>query len=228
MTVKSPPVLLAVGDSIANGTGQVMCNIHSQSWALHVAQAAGWAFYKTAAGGATSSGIVDQQLRHIGGGYEVAALSMGANDVLTGLDPDRFAANLTDVAKTLTAAARHVLVLNLPERFGRLPGAPSRRAADVAEVNARIQAAAVDHGLLVVDVRDLTGMRLVRADRVHPTALGQLVIADRATDALRSAGLDVPRPPMGHGRLGVEYPVRWTLQTAGYAARGVARRMLRR
>ena len=46
-----------------------------------------------------------------------------------------------------------------------------------------------------MDLGDLRGWHLVLPDAVHPTAVGQVVIAERAARALALAGQPVPHPP---------------------------------
>jgi hypothetical protein len=61
------------------------------------------------------------------------------------------------------------------------------------------------HGATVADLSDFGGWTLVLPDVVHPTALGQLEIADRAARALGSAALpssvvEMPRAaPLRYG-----------------------------
>ena len=45
-----------------------------------------------------------------------------------------------------------------------------------------IEAAARERGALVLDLRDFGARNLVMADHVHPTAFGQVWIAERALD----------------------------------------------
>jgi phospholipase/lecithinase/hemolysin len=49
--------------------------------------------------------------------------------------------------------------------------------------------AAADAGALVVDLSGVRARNRVMADRVHPTAFGQVAIAERALDVLAADGL---------------------------------------
>jgi hypothetical protein len=69
------------------------------------------------------------------------------------------------------------------------------RAAGVAQANAVIDAAARERGSLVLDLRDFGARNLVMADRVHPTAFGQVWIAERALAVLAADGIDVRVAP---------------------------------
>ena len=50
---------------------------------------------------------------------------------------------------------------------------------------------AADVGALVLDLRDFGARNLVMTDHVHPTAFGQVWIAERALDVLAADGMDV-------------------------------------
>ena len=54
-----------------------------------------------------------------------------------------------------------------------------------------IEAAARERGALVLDLRDFGARNLVMTDHVHPTAFGQVWIAERALDVLAADGMDV-------------------------------------
>lgn len=220
--------IVAVGDSVMNGYTYPQVGVGAQSWAAWLALAADLPITRYSVGGATSQRVLDEQVPRVGDGFDVAALSVGANDMLLRVPTDTFRRNLTLIVAALTGAAGRVLVTNLPDRFGSLPGMPVDRATATA-ANTAIREVAVEHGALVVDVRDLAGPRFLRADRVHPTALGQLEIADRAAELLgvpaKPSTLPVtnPRAPLGVvGSLG------YRLDTARQASRWVAKRAIRR
>jgi hypothetical protein len=61
----------------------------------------------------------------------------------------------------------------------------------VEEANAAIEASARAAGALVLDLRDFGARNLVMADHVHPTAFGQIAIAERALDLLAANGFGV-------------------------------------
>ena len=58
-----------------------------------------------------------------------------------------------------------------------------------------IEAAARERGALVLDLRDFGARNLVMADNVHPTAFGQVWIAERALAVLAADGMDVRVAP---------------------------------
>jgi hypothetical protein len=59
----------------------------------------------------------------------------------------------------------------------------------VDEGNAIVLSAAAATGALLLDLRGLRGRNLVMADHVHPTAFGQIAIAERALEVLAADGL---------------------------------------
>jgi phospholipase/lecithinase/hemolysin len=69
------------------------------------------------------------------------------------------------------------------------------RAAHVDAGNAIVLANARAAGALVLDLRGFAGRQLVMSDHVHPTALGQIAIAERALAVLDADGLPTRRPP---------------------------------
>jgi hypothetical protein len=54
-----------------------------------------------------------------------------------------------------------------------------------------IEAEARARGALVLDLRGFGARNLVMTDHVHPTAFGQVWIAERALDVLERAGMEV-------------------------------------
>jgi hypothetical protein len=69
------------------------------------------------------------------------------------------------------------------------------RAGYVAEGNAAIEANLRAARALVLDLRGFGARNLVMADHVHPTALGQVAIAERALAVLGAAGMPVRARP---------------------------------
>jgi hypothetical protein len=79
-----------------------------------------------------------------------------------------------------------VLVCTISLGLGR-----PRAGAAVVEANAAIERAAEDAGTLVVDLRGFGARNRVMVDAVHPTAFGQIAIAERALDVLAADGMAV-------------------------------------
>lgn len=89
-------------------------------------------------------------------------------------------------------------MLTLPLDLGRPPA-----GSKPVQANAIVRAVAAENNATVVFLDDLGGWVLILPDVVHPTALGQLEIADRAAAALYaprrpSAGVGaIPLGPRG-------------------------------
>jgi hypothetical protein len=75
--------------------------------------------------------------------------------------------------------------LSIPLDLGR--PRPDWRRIDSA--NAAIEREAARVGATLVDLRGFRGRRVLMADHVHPTAFGQIAIAERAVDALAADGV---------------------------------------
>ena len=105
----------------------------------------------------------------------MGCLYIGVNDVRA-LDWDAaaFAADHARAVAFLRERCDRVLLVTIPEDLGR------PRAGGIDEANAIILAA----GETVVDLRGFGARNLVMTDHVHPTAFGQVWIAERALQAL--------------------------------------------
>jgi lysophospholipase L1-like esterase len=177
--------VLGLGDSISCGPEEGAFGVPPRSWAQWLAEALDLPFHKLAVPGATTPWIADALLPRARDDYALACVGVGTNDVRAlGWDPEAFAAALARILDRLTDRAARICVATVPLDLGRPPA-----GGKVAELNAIVRsAAAARHGVAVVDLDDLRGWRLLFPDAVHPTALGQLEIAERAALAL---GLDV-------------------------------------
>jgi phospholipase/lecithinase/hemolysin len=83
-----------------------------------------------------------------------------------------------------------VLTLTAPLDLGR-----PRAGEKVVELNRIVTRAAAETGGLLLDLSSFGARNLVMADHVHPTAFGQIAIAERALDVLAADGLQpVVRP----------------------------------
>jgi lysophospholipase L1-like esterase len=179
--------VLAFGDSITNGGGELQWGVALQSWALWVARGLGLPFTSYAVDGARVSDVVGRQIplfervaaSGTGARYELGCLYVGVNDVRA-LDwsRDRFEADFRRALAWLRERCDRVLTVTAPLDLGR------PRARGVPELNAAIERAAADAGALVLDLREFGARNLVMADQVHPTAFGQIAIAERALAVL--------------------------------------------
>jgi lysophospholipase L1-like esterase len=169
--------LVALGDSITRGRGMVPAyGADPRSWAEWLAEAMGLPFLNLAVDGAVASDVVRSQLSRVPP-CEVATLYVGANDARgVAFDAEVFGDAVGRVVAALGELASRVVVLTVPRDLGRpLAGA-------VEPANSLLRAAAAGH--TVVSLEDFGGWRHVLPDAVHPTALGQVEIADRVARAL--------------------------------------------
>ncbi len=177
--------LVALGDSITIGEGSMALGVTPLSWAQWLARALDLPFTAYAVNGATAADVRREQLPRVRADYDVATLYAGVNDVRSdNWDPVVYERDLDAVAAGLAARASRLLLLTLPHNLGRPPCAPKPVVA-----NAIISDVAARHEATIADLRDFGGWTLVLPDVVHPTALGQLEIADRAARALGAGTL---------------------------------------
>jgi lysophospholipase L1-like esterase len=184
--------VLAFGDSITNGGGELQWGVALQSWALWTARGLGVPYTGYAQDGARASDVVARQVPAFraqappGARYDVGCLYAGVNDVrAVDWDGAGFARDVRAVLAVLRERCDRVLTVLIPRDLGR------PRAGHVDEGNARLEAAARDAGALLLDLRDFGARNLVMADHVHPTAFGQIAIAERALAVLAADGLPV-------------------------------------
>lgn len=83
-----------------------------------------------------------------------------------------------------------VLCVTIPLDLGR-----PRVGAKVSEANRAVARQSMRVGALLLDLHDLAGRELVMFDHVHPTAMGQIAIAERALDVLIADGVSAPSRP---------------------------------
>jgi lysophospholipase L1-like esterase len=189
----APPTrlgVLAFGDSITNGGGELQWGVAMQSWAMWTARGFGLPYTGFAEDGARAADVVAAQLpawrqrTAPGARYDVGCLYVGVNDVRAlDFDAAAFARDHRTALDALLERCDRVLAVALPEDLGR------PLAGHVDEGNAIIAAAAHQAGALLLDLRGFRGRNLLMADHVHPTAFGQIAIAERALDVLAADGL---------------------------------------
>jgi lysophospholipase L1-like esterase len=183
--------VLAFGDSITNGGGELQWGVALQSWALWTARGLGLPYTGCAVDGARAADVVAQQiprfLAHTAAPdarYDVGCLYIGVNDVRRpDWDPAAFEPEARAAVAFLRERCDRVLACTIPLDLGR----PRAGAARVEEANAAIERL----GTLVVDLRGFGARNRVMVDAVHPTAFGQVEIAERALDVLAADGMTV-------------------------------------
>jgi lysophospholipase L1-like esterase len=186
--------VLAFGDSITNGGGELQWGVALQSWALWTARGLGVPYTGCADDGATAADVVAVQIPRFlantaapEGRYDVGCVYVGANDVRRlDWEPRAYERDLRAALAFLDERCERVLCCTIPRDLGR-----PRAGARVSEANAAIESGAADAGAVVVDLRDFGARNRVMVDAVHPTALGQVAIAERALDVLAADGMAV-------------------------------------
>ena len=187
--------MLAFGDSITNGGGELQWGVALQSWALWVARATGMPFTGYAVDGARVGDLVHRQIPAFDrddhgrdARYDVGCLYIGVNDVrAVDFDAGAFERDFATALHHLTVRCDRTLALTAPLDLGR-----PRAGSKVGTLNAVIEqavAASAARGALLVDLSDFGARGHVMVDHVHPTALGQVAIAERALAVLGADGL---------------------------------------
>ena len=190
--------VLAFGDSITNAGGELQWGVALQSWALWTARAYGMPYTGFAVDGAMVADVLADQIpaferrtAHLDARYDIGCLYIGVNDVRSLIwDPAAFAADFDVALRYVAARCDRVLTATAPLALGRPPAGPK-----VADLNRIVEETAARVGALVVDLRAFGARNHVMVDRVHPTAFGQIAIAERAVAVLAADGLPPREPP---------------------------------
>jgi lysophospholipase L1-like esterase len=189
--------VLAFGDSITNAGGELQWGVALHSWALWTARGLGLPYTGYAVDGAMVGGVLGDQIpaflaraANAEGPYDLGCLYVGVNDVRRpGFALDAFTAAHAQALTFLAARCARTLTVTAPLRLGR------PRAEGVLQLNAAIRANALAAGALVLDLGDFGARNQVMVDHVHPTAFGQVAIAQRALAVLAADGADVRADP---------------------------------
>ncbi|MDQ4051633.1 MAG: SGNH/GDSL hydrolase family protein [Actinomycetota bacterium] len=163
--------IVAVGDSLVNA---------ELSWAHWLGRAMDQPLDRVSADGARSAGVREQVRLLEGHQYDVACLTVGTNDILFDWDPGEFADNLAAIVDAAKGSAERVVVPTISLGLASFPGSGAVFRRRVRQANAVLD----ESGALVFAGDDLRGPRLMGPDRIHPTLVGQLVLADRAAELL--------------------------------------------
>ncbi len=183
--------VLALGDSITNGGGELQWGVALQSWTQWLARGLGLPLTNHAVDGASVADVLRTQiLRHErfsarpAARFDLGCLYIGINDVRRDdWDEHAYAAGLDEVLGWLAARCERLLISTLPTDLGR-PLAPG-----IPDANRRVRAAAERHDAVLLDLADFGARNQVMVDHVHPTAFGQIAIAERALRVLAADGL---------------------------------------
>jgi lysophospholipase L1-like esterase len=134
--------------------------------------------------------------------YQLGCLYIGVNDVRAfDWDADAYATDLEAALSYLARRCDTVLAVTIPLDLGR-----PRVGAKVLAANAIIEQAAARHDALTLDLRAFGARNLLMADQIHPTAFGQIEIAERALDLLAAAGIQ----PKQHPSTLIRFEPSWT------------------
>ena len=213
--------LVALGDSITNGHGEPALGVPMQSWAQWLAEALALPFTKLARDAALARDVLAEQIPRLQGPYDLACLYVGVNDARSlDWDAGAYEQALRASVAALAACSGRLLLCTLPVDLGRPRAAPKPRAA-----SAIVRAVAGDHGAALTELDDLAGPPWLLPDAVHPTARGQLEIADRAARALGAARLPSSLVEVHDSRRArARFGARWGVLLAGdLRRRGVER-----
>lgn len=201
--------LVAVGDSIINGFTDSMVGVPALGWPQWLADAMDLSYTRYGLGGADSTKIVNELLPKVRGHYAVGVFDMGTNDAFQSWDAERFEKNLRRAGDVMTDACERVVVLTVPYS---------------AEATAIVRAVAPEYGFVVVDA-EVRGPRLLKPDGIHPTALGQLEIADRAAIALEAPSPKLLAKNSGEGRLAPPYYIQYGAEVVAQRTKSALRRL---
>lgn len=196
--------LLAVGDSITHGGGEPLLGVQCRPWPLWLARALALPYTNLAVEGACVPDVLDDQLTQVHADYDVACLYIGVNDVRRpAFDAAAFERDYAGALAALRPRAERVLTCTIPLDLGR-----PRAGAKVGVANDAIRRLSATHDAVCVELGDLRGRPLLLPDAVHPTAVGQLEIADRAARALGAGRLPSDEAP--RRRAGLRYARQWS------------------
>jgi lysophospholipase L1-like esterase len=192
--------VLAFGDSITNGGGELQWGVALQSWALWTARGLGLPYTGCAVDDATAAHVVREQIprfrdqfAHPDARFDLGCLYIGVNDVRAlDWDPAPYGRDLGVALGFLRERCDRLLACTIPLDLGR-----PRAGAKVGQANLAIERTAAEHGALVLDLRGFGARNRVMPDAVHPTAFGQVAIAERALALLAADGMEVRVRPSG-------------------------------
>lgn len=189
--------VLAFGDSITNAGGELQRGVALQSWALWTARGLGLPYTGYAVDGARASGVVHDQIPAFltraadpEGPYDLGCLYIGINDVCSrDWDGASVATDIASALQFLGQRCERVLTVVAPHRLGRVPSPPA------PELETIVRLAAAEADALLLDLSDFGARNHLMADWIHPTAFGQVAIAQRALTVLAADGMRIVVDP---------------------------------
>lgn len=187
--------VVALGDSFTCGQGVGVRLTPEETWVGRLAaRLPGAEWTSLAAPGARIADVRACQLPAVQAA-DLVTVMVGLNDVArAGFDAARARIDLLAIVEVLRARQVPVLLARLHDPSGALalrwPLCRLVRTR-VAQLNAVVDDAAADPGVLVLDLAAVPALREASGwavDRVHPSVSGQVAIAGQAAEVLRSAG----------------------------------------
>lgn len=199
------PRVLALGDSVALGVGDLVEPGERPGWAAHAAVALGaGTFANLASLGARAATVAEEQLTPaLALAPDVVLVSAGGNDVLRGdLRPGDVQEATFRYVEALSTAGVEIVLMRLPDaqHVSWMP----RRLRDVLQhritaVNSALDLVCEHTSVRLVSLPASGGSRLAgepgrgalwHVDRIHPGPLGHRRLADAAVSALAARGFD--------------------------------------
>jgi acyl-CoA thioesterase-1 len=182
--------LVILGDSITAGFGLERSQAYPAVLQRRL-DSGGWNFEVVGAGvsGDTSAGGLRRVAWALGSGADVFIVALGGNDGLRGLPPSETEANLKGILDAVKAKCPNAVCIVAGMQMPPNLGADYVRAFNA--VFPRV--AAERHALLVPFLLEGVGgvEKLNQADLIHPTAEGQLRVAENVWKVLEAA---LPKP----------------------------------
>src|SRR5437868_1513384 len=112
--------LVALGDSITNGGGNMALGVYPRSWAHWLALALNLPYTGLGEDAATAHDVVHRQLPRLAPAYDVGGLFIGVNDVRApSWDASAFARDHATALHALAERCERTLTLTIPLDLGR-------------------------------------------------------------------------------------------------------------
>lgn len=190
--------MLALGDSITNGGGELQWGVAMKSWAEWTARGLGLPYTGLAMDGARVEDVLAEQIARFDATapradtrFDLGCLWIGVNDARSSdWDGLRFRSGLARTLDWLARRCDRVLAVTSPLDLGR-----PRAGRKVEELGRLVEEEAARAGALILDLRALRARNLVMSDHVHLTAFGQVWVAQRALEVLAADGMAVTVEP---------------------------------
>jgi lysophospholipase L1-like esterase len=218
---------VALGDSLTEGIGDFADDGRPRGWADRFAQGLATRrgeleYANLAVRGLTTAQVLATQLRPaVALAPDLASVIVGMNDLLRPrFDAGRIRRDLGAIYGELAATGAEVLTATLPEPGIGVPLPARMRASFVRRgrrLNDAIRQAAAEHRIQCLDLARFTPTdpAIWSADRLHPSAFGHQLIADRFLAFLDGSPSAVGIPAHVPRSPGPAEQVRWVADHVG-------------